>query len=127
MKQLLLTLFIGYSFISFAQEKQPNKYDINYAMASVVNPSYDQGLEKLRKDIVNNVDLTKIEGVNKATATVSCRISSKGKLTDIKVVEPIGYGIDKQIVEQLKSKQFTPLKQDGMATSCAVIIDIPIK
>ena len=132
MKQLFTLFFLCCGFLAFSQEeatKEPNKYDINYPMASVTNPSYEQGLIKLRKDIVNNVEIDKSAKMAQAgvIATVSMRIDPKGKPTDIHVIKPIGYGIDKQIVDQLKNKQFTPIKQDGIATSCAVVVEIPVK
>lgn len=55
---------------------------------------------------------------------VECTVGVDGRATDIKVVEPKGFGFDEAAIEAVKKARFTPAKKDGKSVPMRVKIPI---
>lgn len=77
-----------------------------------IKPKYPEAAKRANKEAVVTVEFT---------------VDVNGRATDIKVVEPKGFGFDEAAVEELKQTRFSPAKKGNTAVPMRVRIPIRFK
>jgi len=57
------------------------------------------------------------------TVGLNVTIDATGKVTDIKIVRPLGMGLDEQAVATIRTWRFTPAKVDGQPVATLLYIE----
>ena len=58
------------------------------------------------------------------TVTLSLVVGSNGRAQDLKVTRPLGFGLDQQAVQAIRTWRFKPAMKDGKAVPVHAIIDV---
>ena len=119
MKNFLLLAISFFSFqFSNAQEPTSQSQDTIYDFKEVdIKPEYPGGMEAFYKFIAKNFKTPEEEGLNGKIVTTFV-IELDGSITDIKVLQDIGYGSGAEVLKVLSlSKKWIPAK----------VNDIPVR
>jgi protein TonB len=119
MKNFLLLAISFFSFqFSNAQEPTSPSQDTIYDFKEVdIKPEYPGGVEAFYKFIAKNFKTPEEEGLNGKIITTFV-IELDGSITDIKVLQDIGYGSGAEVLKVLSlSKKWIPAK----------VNDIPVR
>jgi protein TonB len=112
MKNFLLLAIAFFSFqLMNAQEQTSQPQDTIYDFKEVdVKPEYPGGVEAFYKFIAKNFKAPEEEGLNGKIITTFV-IEIDGSITDIKVLQDIGYGSGAEVLKVLTmSKKWIPAK-----------------
>ena len=126
MKNFLLLAIAFFSFqLMSAQELTPQSKDTIYDFKEVgVKPEYPGGVEAFYKFIAKNFKVPEEEGLNGKMITTFI-IEIDGSITDIKVLQDIGYGSGAEVLKVLSmSKKWIPAKLKGIPVR--VLYQFPI-
>jgi len=126
MKNFLLLVIAFFSFqLINAQEQTFQSQDAIYDYKSVdVKPEYPDGVEAFYKFIAKNFKAPEEEGLNGKIITTFV-IEIDGSITDIKVLQDIGYGSGAEVLKVLSmSKKWIPAKLNGIPVR--VLYQFPI-
>lgn len=116
---LLLSTFIGFSQNSVEDNRIYTKVD--------VMPEYEGGIETFYKYIMINYITPNINKSIKGQIVVQFIVEKDGSLTDIKVVEDLGYGTGEEAVRLIKkSKKWIPGYNDGQPVRVRYTIPISL-
>ena len=93
-----------------------------------VQPKFPGGLERFYEYIGNNFEKSATETGRKLTVVVSFVIEKDGSITDIKVIQNPGEGLDKEAVRVLKSlkTKWTPGMINGQPVRTAYSLPIAV-
>jgi TonB family protein len=111
-------LFLVIAFFSFllvdAQEQIPQLQEKIYQMEEVdVKPEYPGGIMEFNKFISKNIKAPEKEGLN-GKVVVAFIIEIDGNISNITVVQDIGYGSGEEAVRVVKeSKKWIPAQKEG--------------
>ena len=107
---LLAIAFFSFQFMN-AQEQTSKPQDTIYDFKEVdVKPEYPDGVEAFYKFIAKNFKVPEEEGLNGKIITTFV-IEIDGSITDIKVLQDIGYGSGAEVLKVLTmSKKWIPAK-----------------
>ncbi len=126
MKNFLLLLIAFFSFqLIDAQELTSQNPDTIYDFKEVdVKPEYPGGVEAFYKFIAKNFKAPEEEGLNGKIITTFV-IEIDGSITDIKVLQDIGYGSGAEVLKVLSmSKKWNPAKLNDIPVR--VLYQFPI-
>ncbi len=131
-KFLFLLLFFG--FFQNAQSQtdsskaQPNEDNTVYNSTGIeLKPEFPGGLSKFYQFISQNFNTPNISGI-KGKVLISFVIEKDGSITDIKVLNDIGFGCGQEAVRVLKKcPNWTPAEQYGKKVRCAFVLPINIE
>jgi protein TonB len=126
MKNILLLAIAFFSFqLMNAQEQTSQPQDSIYDYKNVdVKPEYPGGVEAFYKFIAKNFKAPEEEGLNGKIITTFV-IEIDGSISDIKVLQDIGYGSGAEILKVLTmSKKWIPAKLNNIPVR--VIYQFPI-
>ena len=126
MKNFLLLSIAFFSFqLMNAQEPTSQPQDTIYDFKEVdVKPEYPGGVEAFYKFIAKNFKVPEEEGLNGKIITTFV-IEIDGSITDIKVLQDIGYGSGAEVLKVLSmSKKWIPAKLNGIPVR--VLYQFPI-
>lgn len=107
---LLAIAFFSFQFMN-AQEQTSKPQDTIYDFKEVdIKPEYPDGVEAFYKFIAKNFKVPEEEGLNGKIITTFV-IEIDGSITDIKVLQDIGYGSGAEVLKVLSmSKKWIPAK-----------------
>ncbi|HQZ24456.1 MAG TPA: energy transducer TonB [Flavobacterium sp.] len=126
MKNLLLLVITFFSFqLINAQEQTSQLQDTIYDFKEVdIKPEYPGGVEAFYKFIAKNFKAPEEEGLNGKIITTFV-IEIDGSITDIKVLQDIGYGSGAEVFKVLEmSKKWIPAKLNDVPVR--VLYQFPI-
>ena len=126
MKNFLLLAIAFFSFqLINAQEQTSQPRDTIYDFKEVdVKPEYPDGVEAFYKFIAKNFKVPEEEGLNGKIITTFV-IEIDGSITDIKVLQDIGYGSGAEVLKVLTmSKKWIPAKLNDIPVR--VLYQFPI-
>ncbi|HAH55915.1 MAG TPA: hypothetical protein DCM02_11705 [Flavobacterium sp.] len=126
MKNFLLLVITFFSFqLINAQEQTSQPQDAIYDFKEVdVKPEYPGGVEAFYKFIAKNFKAPEEEGLNGKIITTFV-IETDGSISDIKVLQDIGYGSGAEVFKVLAmSKKWIPAKLNGVPVR--VLYQFPI-
>jgi protein TonB len=126
MKNILLLAIAFFSFqLMNAQEQTSQPQDSIYDYKNVdVKPEYPGGVEAFYKFIAKNFKAPEEEGLNGKIITTFV-IEIDGSISDIKVLQDIGYGSGAEVLKVLTmSKKWIPAKLNNIPVR--VIYQFPI-
>lgn len=121
---LLAIAFFSFQFMN-AQEQTSKPQDTIYDFKEVdIKPEYPDGVEAFYKFIAKNFKVPEEEGLNgKIISTFVIEID--GSITDIKVLQDIGYGSGAEVLKVLSmSKKWIPAKLNDIPVR--VLYQFPI-
>ena len=121
---LLAIAFFSFQFMN-AQEQSSNPQDTIYDFKEVdIKPEYPDGVEAFYKFIAKNFKVPEEEGLNGKIITTFV-IEIDGSITDIKVLQDIGYGSGAEVLKVLSmSKKWIPAKLNDIPVR--VLYQFPI-
>lgn len=121
---LLAIAFFSFHFMN-AQEQTSQPQDSIYDFKEVdIKPEYPDGVEAFYKFIAKNFKVPEEEGLNGKIITTFV-IELDGGITDIKVLQDIGYGSRTEVLKVLSmSKNWIPAKLNGIPVR--VLYQFPI-
>jgi protein TonB len=121
---LLAIAFFSFQFMN-AQEQTSKPQDTIYDFKEVdVKPEYPDGVEAFYKFIAKNFKVPEEEGLNGKIITTFV-IEIDGSITDIKVLQDIGYGSGAEVLKVLTmSKKWIPAKLNDIPVR--VLYQFPI-
>jgi protein TonB len=61
------------------------------------------------------------------TVKLSFVVTSKGEVTDIKVANSVGSGLDEKAIEAVRSWKFKPATKDGQPVSALLAVEVDFK
>ena len=126
MKNFLLLVIAFFSFqLMNAQEQTSQPQDTIYDFKEVdIKPEYPGGMEAFYKFIAKNFKTPEEEGLNGKIITTFV-IELDGSITDIKVLQDIGYGSGAEVLKVLTmSKKWIPAKLNNIPVR--VLYQFPI-
>jgi protein TonB len=126
MKNLLLLVITFFSFqLINAQEQTSQLQDTIYDFKEVdIKPEYPGGVEAFYKFIAKNFKAPEEEGLNGKIITTFV-IETDGSISDIKVLQDIGYGSGAEVFKVLAmSKKWIPAKLNDVPVR--VLYQFPI-
>jgi protein TonB len=126
MKNFLLLAIAFFSIqLMNGQEQSSQPQDTIYDFKEVdTKPEYPDGVEAFYKFIAKNFKVPEQEGLNGKILTTFV-IEIDGSITDIKILQDIGYGSDAEVLKVLSmSKKWIPAKLNGIAVR--VLYQFPI-
>lgn len=121
---LLAIAFFSFQFMN-AQEQTSKPQDTIYDFKEVdVKPEYPDGVEAFYKFIAKNFKVPEEEGLNGKIITTFV-IEKDGSISDIKVLQDIGYGSGAEVLKVLTmSKKWIPAKLNDIPVR--VLYQFPI-
>ena len=126
MKNLLILLFTLFFFqLVDAQEQISKPQDKIYQLEVVdVKPEFPGGIMEFNKFVAKNFKTPEVEGLNGKIITTFV-IETDGSISDIKVLQDIGYGSAGEVVKVLTmSKKWIPAKLNDVPVR--VLYQFPI-
>lgn len=126
MKNFLLLAIALFSFqLMIAQEQTSQHPETIYNLKEVdVKPEYPGGVEAFYKIIAKNFKVPEEQGLNGKIITTFV-IEIDGSITDIKVLQDIGYGSGAEVLKVLAmTKKWTPAKLNDIPVR--VLYEFPI-
>lgn len=125
MKNFLLLVIAFFSFQLMNAQEQTSQQDTIYDFKEVdIKPEYPGGVEAFYEFIAKNYKVPEEEGLNGKIITTFV-IEIDGSITDIKVLQDIGYGSGSEVFKVLsRSKKWVPAKLNDVPVR--VLYQFPI-
>jgi len=97
-------------------------------LAGTSLPTYQNGLEGFKTDVMKHLDKTYVEGTGMQATTVSFSVDAKGKVTDVKA-SGTNESLNLATVLAIYNAKpvFKPAQYEGKNISTVVSIDIPVE
>lgn len=108
----------------------PNKYNDPQNMDVVYQSEaqYPTGEKALYDKIYSSISYTEaaLAAEIRKDFVISFDVNFDSTLTGFVIIQSVGYGIDEQIIETLKTLKFAPAKMNGISVRQNVMLTIPI-
>ena len=125
MKNILLIALLFFSSLGFSQDQTQQLEEKIYELSELdLKPEYSKGIEAFYKFIAKNFNIPEEEGL-KGKIIISFVIENDGSLSNMKVLQDVGFDTGDEAIRVLKmSEKWKPGQKDGKTVR--VLYSFPI-